>query len=239
MRRDSAAELSEQTQSISAPVQDLCGRLVKAQKASWNAFLGQSNLALGGLWRSSIITLLLLLALAVVVFLLVYRATVAPLRHQLTETRSVLERQILQTVRDLMTPQLEARGVKMVLETGERVRVRADKRQIEQVLINLVQNAADSLDAGGIITLRWRQGAARLAGQSAPAVILEVADTGKGIPLDVQKRMFDPFFSTKAAGTGLGLSISERIVEKHGGLIQYGLHPVRERPTQSAPDPHT
>jgi signal transduction histidine kinase len=50
---------------------------------------------------------------------------------------------------------------------------------------------------------------------------LEVADTGKGIAPAVAKRMFDPFFSTKATGTGLGLSIAARIVETHGGSIRY------------------
>jgi signal transduction histidine kinase len=52
-------------------------------------------------------------------------------------------------------------------------------------------------------------------------VVLEVSDTGKGIPLEVEKRLFDPFFSTKESGTGLGLSIAARIVQKHGGLLQY------------------
>jgi len=51
-------------------------------------------------------------------------------------------------------------------------------------------------------------------------VILEVADSGKGIPLDVQKRLFDPFFSTKETGTGLGLAISKRLVEGMGGEIR-------------------
>jgi signal transduction histidine kinase len=52
-------------------------------------------------------------------------------------------------------------------------------------------------------------------------VILEVSDTGKGIPVDVEKRLFDPFFTTKVTGTGLGLSIAARIVEKHNGGLQY------------------
>ena len=60
-----------------------------------------------------------------------------------------------------------------------------------------------------------------LAGHATPVVILEVIDTGKGIPLKVQERLFDPFFTTKEAGTGLGLSIAARIVEKHGGALQY------------------
>jgi signal transduction histidine kinase len=52
-------------------------------------------------------------------------------------------------------------------------------------------------------------------------MVLQVTDTGKGIPPEVEKRLFDPFFSTKETGTGLGLPIAARIVERHGGLIQY------------------
>lgn len=51
--------------------------------------------------------------------------------------------------------------------------------------------------------------------------MLEVEDTGKGISPEVQKRLFDPFFSTKDSGTGLGLSIAARIIEKHGGLLEF------------------
>jgi two-component system sensor histidine kinase HydH len=60
-----------------------------------------------------------------------------------------------------------------------------------------------------------------LGGHEIEAVVLEVADTGKGISPEAEKRLFDPFFSTKATGTGLGLPIAARIVEKHGGMLQY------------------
>ena len=61
----------------------------------------------------------------------------------------------------------------------------------------------------------------KLAERAGETVVLEVADTGKGIPPQVEKRLFDPFFTTKDSGTGLGLSIAARIIEKHGGALQY------------------
>jgi signal transduction histidine kinase len=94
-------------------------------------------------------------------------------------------------------------------------------------LINLVQNAAESIEGEGAITLRARTSVARLGGRSRPVVTLEVADTGKGIPPAVQKRLFDPFFTTKESGTGLGLPIAARIVENHGGALQYRTVPGR------------
>lgn len=137
------------------------------------------------------------------------------------EATKVPAQQLLEEVRDLLKSQLNKNAVELDLEPADGVCLQADKQQIKQVLINLVQNAADSIERGGGITLRARSGVATLAHKSTPVVILEVADTGKGIPEDVERRIFDPFFSTKESGTGLGLPIAARIVEKHGGQLQY------------------
>jgi two-component system, NtrC family, sensor kinase len=87
--------------------------------------------------------------------------------------------------------------------------------QINQVFLNLINNAAQATEPGrGVITLTTRR-------HDAEHVAVEVQDNGKGIPADVLPRIFDPFFTTKEVGkgTGLGLSIVYKIVEQHGGTI--------------------
>jgi signal transduction histidine kinase len=118
-------------------------------------------------------------------------------------------------------PQLKKNNIQLVLEPSEPLWVRVDPVQCRQVLTNLIQNAADSIGQDGKITLRGRPDRKPLANGEVPVVILEVIDTGKGISLEVEKRLFDPFFTTKETGTGLGLSIAARIVQKHGGELQY------------------
>ena len=129
--------------------------------------------------------------------------------------------QPLREVQALLKPQLDKSNILLTVEESRAGNIKIDPQQIKQVLINLVQNAAESIGHHGTIRLRARQEMKRLAGGKIEAVILEVTDTGQGITLEVQKRLFDPFFSTKDTGTGLGLPIASRIVEKHGGALQY------------------
>ena len=135
--------------------------------------------------------------------------------------RIVQASQPLREVQQLMSPQLKNSNIRLVMDELEAASVNVDPQQIKQVIINFVRNAAESIGNNGTITLRARRGVKRLVDKSVDAVILEVSDTGKGIPAEVEKRLFDPFFTTKEAGTGLGLSIAARIVEKHGGALQY------------------
>jgi signal transduction histidine kinase len=142
-------------------------------------------------------------------------------RPSAPELRTIPAGQPLREVQMLMSPQFRRRNIQVELDQLTAAHVLADLQQIKQVLINFVQNAADSIGHDGTITLRARRDMKRLRDKTVDAVILEVSDTGKGIPSDVEKRLFDPFFTTKEAGTGLGLSIAARIVEKHGGALQY------------------
>jgi signal transduction histidine kinase len=130
------------------------------------------------------------------------------------ELVAIPTQRILQGVHDLLKPQLKKASIELNLQTSGSVWVRADTQQIKQVLINLIQNSADSIGHDGAITLRALNGSGSFA-------VMEVVDTGKGISSEVQKRLFDPFFTTKEGGTGLGLPIAARIVEKHGGQLRY------------------
>ncbi len=133
----------------------------------------------------------------------------------------------LREVQALLAPQLAQNRIQLIHEEGPPLAITADAEQIEQVLINLVRNAAEAIDGHGVIKLRARADHRRRAGRETRVVILEVEDNGKGIPAEVQKRLFDPFFTTKDTGTGLGLSIAARIVHSHGGLVEYQTVPGR------------
>ena len=109
---------------------------------------------------------------------------------------------------------LKSRGVvcETVL-TKDLPYVTADARQIQQVLLNLLTNASQAMtpSGGGALRIESRQDGDR--------VLLEITDSGPGIPPDVRAHIFEPFFTTKPDGTGLGLSVSYGIIAAHGGTI--------------------
>jgi signal transduction histidine kinase len=137
----------------------------------------------------------------------------------------VAAEQPLREVQVLLEPGLKKSRIKLVLDEIVPAQIRVDPQQIKQVLINLIQNAADSIGKNGTVTLRARTDEKRLDDRQMDVVILEVSDTGKGISPEAEKRLFDPFFTTKDSGTGLGLPIAARIVEKHHGALQYQTQP--------------
>jgi signal transduction histidine kinase len=109
---------------------------------------------------------------------------------------------------------LDADGIAVVLDLAEGIEARADRERVRQVLVNLIDNAADAL-ANGAPTRRITLTVARANGHAS----LSVVDSGPGVPLEALPHLFEPFFSLKAHGTGLGLAIAKRTVDAHGGRI--------------------
>lgn len=101
-------------------------------------------------------------------------------------------------------------------------RVRVDTNQLDQVLVNLAANARAAMPRGGTFTLRLREGTGPRSAEHAGSafVLLEVEDTGEGIPAEILPNVFDPFFTTKAEGTGLGLASVYGMVQQTGGFIE-------------------
>ncbi|MBR9980136.1 MAG: histidine kinase [Desulfatitalea sp.] len=95
--------------------------------------------------------------------------------------------------------------------------VSADPEQLKEVLVNLIINACEAMEHGGHIDIREETIADNPSG---PITVIQVSDNGPGIPEQLCKKVFQPFFTTKEEGTGLGLSIVARIVNEHGGQIR-------------------
>lgn len=91
--------------------------------------------------------------------------------------------------------------------------VNTDPDLLKQVLLNIVQNSFDAVEENGEVSLNCRK--------TDRKIIIEVKDNGKGIPEEVQSKIFDLYFSTKKEGNGLGLSISQKIVNQLGGRISF------------------
>ena len=146
-----------------------------------------------------------------ITYLLRYARDEAP-RFQDVALVEIVDSAIV-TLRD----RVEKSGAIVTRSIEPEVMVRADPEQLRRVVINLMTNALEALDAAGIapgcIEL---EGGENLAGTE---VWLRVRDDGPGIPADRLQRLFEPFHTTKATGTGLGLPIARKIVELHGGTI--------------------
>ena len=125
----------------------------------------------------------------------------------------------------IMGQQLKVHGVEVIIDLDETLPpILADENRIEQVLINLVNNARDAMETKrehgdtaepSILTVK--------SYLENDRVVVTVSDTGIGIPPKIQRRIFEPFLTTKAVGkgTGLGLSISYGIVRDYGGTIEF------------------
>lgn len=135
----------------------------------------------------------------------------------------------------LVKHQLDRNHIALVKNLAKKLPlVRIDKVKIQQVFVNLFMNAVHAMNGGGILTVKTHskrlsstypirhQGTAEPFNIGDTMVIVEIEDTGTGIPENQLSKIFDPFFTTKATGkgTGLGLSVTNKIMELHGGAIE-------------------
>ena len=110
---------------------------------------------------------------------------------------------------------LQLRDVTCRVNGPRPMRVTVDPLLMGQAILNLVLNAAEACDAGGMVSVRFGPP----VNGDVRQMFLAVTDTGSGIAPEVLDRIFNPFFTTKESGTGLGLAIVHRVVEAHDGTI--------------------
>lgn len=129
----------------------------------------------------------------------------------------------------------DKKRINVIREFGQELpRITMDGYKVQQVLINLFTNATHAMSKGGSLTVRTTRGSVQPHGESPAgadfdrdaddmpaAVVVEVQDTGPGIPEENLTKIFDPFFTTKPTGqgTGLGLAVARQIMEMHGGTL--------------------
>jgi two-component system sensor histidine kinase PilS (NtrC family) len=136
---------------------------------------------------------------------------------QVGERESILLRDLVEETLELFRkgPHFQE-GLNVDVRMDPTVRIDGNRRQLQQILWNLLLNAAQSMSEGGEIRVEGEQTRNRAG---VPSVSWRVQDTGRGIAVENLTRIFDPFYTSRQGGTGLGLAIVHRIVENHGGRI--------------------
>ena len=116
---------------------------------------------------------------------------------------------------DLASVTLRKRGIKIKKKLADDLpKVKADAQLIEEVILNLITNAAEAMK-----NVRAKRQIEIISFVENNSVFARVSDSGHGVPLELRERIFDPFFTTKTEGTGIGLSLCHRIISDHGGNL--------------------
>jgi signal transduction histidine kinase len=128
---------------------------------------------------------------------------------------------LIESVLALYSNKFKSKNITVVREFGECPPIQVVRGELNQVVANLISNAADAVANDGTITIRL----ACREDSDGPVVHMMVEDDGPGIPEENAKRIFEPFFTTKKdVGTGLGLWVVKEIVERHGGAVELSSH---------------
>jgi two-component system sensor histidine kinase HydH len=127
--------------------------------------------------------------------------------------KSIKVRDLINHSIRIVTHEAESIGIQITKNIASDLpRLLIDPDRLTQVLLNLYINAIQAMSEGGNLLVQ--------AEKKGPNLIIDVSDTGTGIPVENLKQIFDPYFTTKNKGTGLGLAIAHKIVENHNGFIQ-------------------
>lgn len=126
---------------------------------------------------------------------------------------------ILTMTLNLLQHRLQLKNVILTREPNRGIpKVEADPEMIKEVFVNLIGNACDAMTDGDKLTVTEK---VAVSDQLGSVVMIEISDSGPGIPEEIHDKVMDPFFSTKPEGTGLGLAIAYRIVKEHGGQLEF------------------
>lgn len=122
--------------------------------------------------------------------------------------------EIVRHVCQLLQPEAAARDIEITVQLGDDLGpIAADGGRLTQALLNLLINALQAIERRGRIVVRARP-------TKDDLVVIEVEDSGPGVPIEKQATIFEPYFSTKSEGSGLGLWIAQQIATAHGGAIR-------------------
>jgi two-component system sensor histidine kinase HydH len=131
--------------------------------------------------------------------------------HRSPQWQTFLIGDLVDEVCDSLGPQLEAQRIDLDIDVPPNTLLTADREMVRRALLNLVLNSIDVMPDGGDLVITSYDGARGLE--------LEVADSGPGLSKEDERRVFEPFYTTKSNGTGLGLAIVYHVLEAHGGTV--------------------
>jgi signal transduction histidine kinase len=179
-------------------------------------FLGEEELTEGGRRRLKTIQEQIKRMVNIVQYYLSHTRGSQPERSQINVNELVLETLVL------LKPDFEQYDLEVNTTLAEPLApLPANRGSLQRVLINLFNNAVDALKEGGTVTITTRA-AAGSSETSKEGIMIEVTDTGSGIPPEILPKVFDLFLTTKESGkgTGMGLAVCQEIVRSHRGTIQ-------------------
>jgi signal transduction histidine kinase len=131
--------------------------------------------------------------------------------HRNPQWQTFVVGDLVEEVCESLNPQLEAQRIDVEIDVPPNTLLTADREMVRRALLNLVLNAVDVMPDGGDLVITSYDGARGFE--------LEVADSGPGLSEEDQRRMFEPFYTTKQHGTGLGLAVVYHVAEAHGGNV--------------------